>query len=299
MRFSCNVCGENNQFPQEDLGRENPSCVSCGSNVRLRGFLRMLALELFGVALPLPDFPRVRGLRGIGLSDSEVYTALLAERFDYRNTFYHREPRFDITNPPPEEFGQYDFVLSAEVFEHVPPPVEAALANAFRLLKPHGVLLMSVPYSLEATTTEHFPQLYEFGFGQIADKTVLLNRTRDGQLQLFDNLIFHGGPGVALEMRQFSETELKRSLIAAGFTGVRIYSEDHPSFGVIWSGACSLPIAARKGEFSTSFEATRDIMEEWWTLKEKFDHMKQENVDAMETLNRSRWFRLGRKLRLL
>lgn len=249
-------------------------------------------MELFGVNLAAPDFPRVKSLRGIGTSDENWYANRLAEKFDYRNTFYDREPRFDIANPPEEEFGKYDFLISSEVFEHVPPPVEAAFSNAFRLLKPTGVLVLTVPYSIEPSPTEHFPGLHQFGLVQLGGRTVLVNRTRSGELQVFDNVVFHGGRGSTVEMREFTEESLKALLARAGFSDIRIYSGDYEPFGIVRSEAWSLPIAARQGPPSLSFDATRDIVEEWRDLKLKFNA-------GMASLNRSLWFRVGRKLGLL
>ncbi len=42
----------------------------------------------------------------------------LENRYKFRNTFYHSEPKLDILNPSPSDFGAYDFVISSEVFEH-------------------------------------------------------------------------------------------------------------------------------------------------------------------------------------
>ena len=108
--FTCNLCGKANRRTAAELGRENRSCSSCGSTVRVRGLVRALALELFGTNLILPDFPRVKSIRGIGTSDTAQYAPLLAEKFDYRNTFFDRAPQFDITGPPEGECGQYDFI---------------------------------------------------------------------------------------------------------------------------------------------------------------------------------------------
>ena len=60
----------------------------------------MLSCELFGAALALPDFPRVKAIRGIGLSDF-FYDERLARKLDYRNSFYHKEPKFDIVHLDP------------------------------------------------------------------------------------------------------------------------------------------------------------------------------------------------------
>lgn len=289
-QFVCNVCGTPNPAPSGGFDRERPTCTSCGSNVRMRGLLHALSTELFGASLTLPEFPRVKALRGLGLSDSVQYADALAARFDYRNTFFHREPYFDITQIDDAGCGRYDFLLASEVFEHVPPPPERAFTNAFRLLREGGVLLFTVPYSLDAATAEHFPALHEHGLAEVGGRTVLVNRTASGDLQVFENLAFHVSfGGRALEMREYSESALKALLDAAGFTDVRIFSENYAPFGIVHSEACSLPIAARKGAFGLSRAATRDLVEEWRGLKQKFDA-------DIRRLGKSWWFRIGRKI---
>jgi SAM-dependent methyltransferase len=256
--------------------------------VRVRGLLHTLSQELFGTSLPLTEFPRVKSLRGLGTSDSESYAERLENRFDYRNTFLHREPRFDIANPAEDEFGRYDFLLSSEVLEHVLSPVEAAFQNACRMLKPSGVFVFTVPYSLEATTMERFGQLHDFGLAQLSDRTLLVNRTPQAEVQVFDNLVFHGGGGSTLEMREFSEAGLKSLLAAAGFTDVRIDSRDYPEFGIVRRNSWSLPIAARKGPFAFSKDAVRDLAEQY-----------RDSQKRLEALMRSPVVRLACKLRLL
>jgi hypothetical protein len=78
---------------------------------------------------------------------------------------------------------------------------------------------------------------------------VLVNRRRDGSLEVFENLAFHGGHGSTLEMRLFAETALRSILMDAGFTGVHFAAENWPEYGVDHPGTWSLPIAARKGCF--------------------------------------------------
>jgi SAM-dependent methyltransferase len=291
--FTCNICGTRGRTSREQLGRELASCEVCGSSVRTRALIHALCLELFGIPLALADFPRVKSLRGMGLSDPNQFAEGLARKFDYRNTFYDREPRFDIARPPEEEFGKYDFLISSEVFEHVPPPAEAPFRNAFRLLKPDGVLLLTVPYSLEPASKEHFPDLDQFGLARVGERLLLVNRTREGQVQVFDDLVFHTGWGEpSLEMRQFTESGLKEMLMATGFAQIRFCSEDYAPFGVVHAEAWSLPVAARKGQFALSADAIRDVVREWRDLKLKFDA-------EMKRLDRAFWFRLGRKLGFL
>jgi len=280
-QFTCNVCGRRGRPPEKGRNPEDPTCSGCGSNVRTRDLLRALSQELFGASLTLAAFPRIKSLRGIGIGDSEVYAGRLEEKFGYHNTFFHREPRLDIAHPPESEFGQYDFAVSSEVFEHVVPPAEAAFQNVCRLLRPNGVFVFTVPYSLEESTVEHFPELHEFAVARLGEGHVLVNRTREGKVEVHENLVFHGGPGSTLEMRVFSECDLRRLLAGAGFGEVRIYGEDCPEFGIVRDGPCSLPLAARKAEFAFGVDATRELLEQW------------------NGLMRSRWLRLGAKLGLM
>ncbi len=62
---------------------------------------------------------------------------------------------------------------------------------------------------------------------------MLLNRTADGRLETFDNLVFHGGPGSTLEMRVFSEQDLITNCRAAGFSQIAV-AEDYAPYGIIW-----------------------------------------------------------------
>src|SRR5260370_13947144 len=101
-------------------------------------------MELFGNTVVLAKFPKLKAIRGLGLSDQPRYASILAEKFDYTNTFYDREPRFDISESHPKLTGTYDFILLADVLEHIAPPVECALQQACRLLKPYGFLGITV-----------------------------------------------------------------------------------------------------------------------------------------------------------
>jgi SAM-dependent methyltransferase len=240
--------------------------------------LRALSEELFGASVPLDSFPCMNSLRGLGISDSDSYATILREKFDYTNTRFHRAPKFDIADPGTGESGSYDFLIASEVFEHVVPPVETAFRNAWRLLKPNGLMIFTAPYSLEATTVEHFPDLHEHTVAQLGEQMVLVNRTREGQVQVFENLIFHGGSGATLEMRKFTEAGLRNLFIAAGFQSVRIFGEDYAPFGIVRNENCSLPFAARKGEFAFSRENAAEMIENWHRLRLR------------------KWIRLGDKL---
>jgi GT2 family glycosyltransferase len=245
LKYRCNICGRACKTPVVDLGREKPSC-ECSSTVRSRSIVHLLSKELFGRSLALPDFPVRPDLHGWGMSDAG-YSDLLLKKIGYTNTFYHQEPRFDISAPlDPSLEGTLDFLISTEVFEHIAPPVSRSFENARRLLKPTGVFIFTVPYTLNPSTSEHFPDLHDY---EVINRTganpILKNITHDGREQVFDNLVFHGGSGATLEMRVFSKTGLMAELEQAGFVNIRICSEPCWEFGIYWQDPWSLPIAAR------------------------------------------------------
>lgn len=249
VRFRCNICGRDNTCPRDRLERETPSCDGCGSTLRVRSIIGLLTRELFGELRPLVELPMRKDIRGIGLSDQGEYATRLARVVDYTNTYYHQEPRLDITQVGDDLAGTCDFVLSSEVFEHVLAPVSRAFDGARRLLKPGGLLVVTVPYALEfAHTREHFPDLYKWCLeGDKFTGFRLRNQRRDGVEEVFEDLVFHGGPGSTLEMRLFSRESLLAELRAAGFTDVRIADEDLPEIGVHWPCHWSLPVVARAG----------------------------------------------------
>lgn len=289
LEFTCNLCGQPSRVAREGLDRESPTCPTCSSNLRTRGLIRALSLEIFGANLALPDFPRVKSIRGLGIGDSPTYAGRLAEVFDYRNTFFAREPRLDITAPPEGELGAYDFIVSSEVFEHVLAPVEQAFEAAFRLLKPHGVLLLTVPYTFAAAPTEHFGKLNQFGLAQVGDRVLLVNRTAEGKIEVHEDLVFHfGSGGPVLEMREFSESGLRSILADSGFLELRIYSENDEAFGIVNAESWSLPIAARRGSFVFARDAAGEVLEQWAALRKQC----REWAGAF-------WVRLGGKLGLV
>lgn len=247
MIYRCNICGATNDTDPAAMGREEPDCQGCGSTLRMRAMIGLLACELFGAPLAIADFPVRKDIRGVGLSDWDEYAKRLTERLDYTNTYYHQPPRLDITDIPDDQAGSCDFIISSDVFEHVLPPVSLAFRGARRLLKPGGMLLLSVPYMLEQHTThEHFPDLHEWSLQQgEPGQWQLLNRTKDGREQRFSDLVFHGGPGSTLEMRLFARQALLDELADAGFHDVRIADEAMPEIGVLWSVTWSLPVIAR------------------------------------------------------
>lgn len=242
--FCCNVCGTGNGSTIHELTRERITCSHCGSSVRFRAMVHLVTSELLGAPVALHAMRRRGDVAGIGLSDAWSYAHRLARKFDYVNTFYHAEPRLDITDVGDRHLGRYDFITSSDVFEHVRPPVALAFANARRMLKPGGKLILTVPFTLAAETIEHYPDLHDYVVHETDGRFTLVNRTREGVTQTFADPVFHGGPGSTLEMRVFSRRALERALLAAGFARVRLAAEAYLPFGIHWADPCSAPIVA-------------------------------------------------------
>jgi len=244
VRFQCNICGSHNEVPSEQVGRETSSCSKCQSTVRMRSIIHLLSKEIFGESMVIGDMPRRPDLQGIGMSDWETYAKRLSKVFAYKNTYYDTKPHLDITDPDPELFGTLDFLISSDVYEHVAPPVSIAFENALKLLKPNGVFIFSVPFSLDETV-EHFPDLYDFDIAGSGDSSVLTNTTKSGERQEFKDLVFHGGRGATLEMRVFGKDHLISQFVNAGFREPEICEEPYAQFGIDFPQLWSLPMVAR------------------------------------------------------
>lgn len=212
----------------------------------MRAVVHTLSLELFGESLPIECFPRRPDCTGIGFSDWFEYANRLANMTSYRNTYYHQEPRLDITAIPSDLEGTADFVICSDVLEHVAPPVSVAFCNLRKLLKPTGVAVLSVPYLAEGDTTiEHFPELFHWRLDRTADGYRLENTTRDGRRQVFSNVVMHGGDGATVEMRIFTRRSLIRELRYAGFTQITLHAAPEPRFGIHWPTPLSLMVSAK------------------------------------------------------
>jgi SAM-dependent methyltransferase len=268
--------------------------------VRIRALIRLLSLELFGESLVLAEFPRLKAIRGLGMTDQEGYARILADKFDYTNTYYDREPRFDFTESHEQLAGMYDFILSADVLEHIAPPVERALDEVCRLLKPSGFFGVTIYCNPDDRMREHFPELHEYRVVQMGNSTVLINRRRDGTLEIKeDNLVLHGGSGATLEMREFGITELKSKLLASGFHDVLFLNENVPESGILFDHDVSQPLIARKEAFVMNVAARRQLVD-LWSAAGMQAQQERERAEALagqiRLASQSRWLRLGRML---
>lgn len=243
--FRCNVCGVMCRTPIEKLEREGSHCPRCDCTMRYRAVVHHLSIALFGRSLCIDEFPAsAQTLTGIGMSDSPRYAKRLAARLRYTNTYYHKAPRLDVLDPPREYLGRLQFILSSDVLEHVAPPIDRAFANLHAMLVAGGTLVLTVPFAVDGDTIEHFPELHDYRIERRRARPVLVNHTRDGRVQEFRNLVFHGGPGSTLEMRLFSEGALQRHLHDAGFRDICVHRDPAFESGIYWPHPWSVPITA-------------------------------------------------------
>ena len=248
LHYSCNICSAPNTALAASLERESGACSSCGANVRFRSVAAVLTKHLFGDVVALGDIAANQAICGVGMSDASCYADRLAAKFNYTNTYFHCQPHLDVTAPEAHWMGKQDFVIASDVFEHLEPPIQRAFDKMYALLKPNGIAVFSVPYTFEAESREHFPNLHSFTIQQeSADAWVLNNVARDGEVEQFRDLVFHGGPGSTLEMRLFSLAALNRHFTAAGFIDVRVHSEPYFEHGIFWLHPWSVTISAKRG----------------------------------------------------
>jgi hypothetical protein len=227
---SCNICG-GTDFTEPDGSAAAPICRGCRSSVRFRLVAAAISQYVFGNSSPLIEQKARSELQGVGLSDFQGYAALLSQKTNYTNTFFHREPRLDVANPS-DTFAGLDYLIASDVFEHIEPPASRAFAGAFKVLKSGGVLIMSVPITRGSQTIEHFPRLRKYALVNLDDEYLILNKNRAGKLEIYSDLRFHGGAGTTLEFRVFSEIHVLEQLRSAGFTRVNRFAPSFPQYNI-------------------------------------------------------------------
>lgn len=250
IKFICNITGHDVCLTLEErnIGREGVTYKN--QNSRFRSIIYLIALELFGDIIPLIDFPLMKDIKCMGMSDNNFLASSLGNKFDYVNTFYHTEPYLNIYDCN-DYFDKYDIIISSDVFEHINPypGLDIAFKNLYKMLKPDGFVIFSVPFNYENQTLEHFPNLYNYKIVEEENKYILYNETINGTTEIFDNLVFHGGPGSTLEMRVFCYDDLISRFHKAGFSSIKVIDLENPDlkkYGILWENKCSLTMLIKK-----------------------------------------------------
>jgi hypothetical protein len=183
------------------------------------------------------------------------------------------------------------------------------------LLKPNGFLCVTVPSAPgDVDTVEYYPDLHAYSIVELGGEHVLINRKRDGSIEIHQNLEFHGGPGATLVMRQFSMRDLEPRLRAAGFSDVSFLDHDIEPSGIFLAGPWAHPLIARKGVFELPVEipeppvvpaadpSVADALEDRILQMHKEKENLERRIAALESQLRvtfdSRWLKLGKRLGL-
>lgn len=126
--------------------------------------------------------------------------------------------------------------------------MQPAFDNLQRILRPGGFTVFTVPWAPDGHTREHYPNLHEWKIIERENRRVLINRTRDGIIEEFENPVFHDGAGQVLEMRLFSQNDLVAHFRNAGFEQVEIAAvEENLEYGIAWEPWSRGLVARKKG----------------------------------------------------
>ncbi len=241
----CSICGNSYEINTNWNAREGHLCGHCGASGRSQAIAHLVATEIFQRKIPLEKIKPRKDIKIIGLSDGRIYADILSKIANYTNSFFHQEPFLDITAPPAKWENEFDGLISADVFEHVIGEPSAAFAGAFKIIKPGGCLILTVPFINEGPYIEHYPGITGYTSEQRDGKWIAHIQYSDNRMVTDYTPRFHGGPGKTLEVRLFNRARIEEELIRAGFVDIKFYDANIPEFGVNWSRP-SRPITARK-----------------------------------------------------
>jgi SAM-dependent methyltransferase len=153
MTGRCNICGWEGTFLHPELSREGNLCGNCSASSRHRMVIYALA-AVFGLEdTPMYAWPNARQIRILESSARGSYPSILGDKFDYYGTEYDPGKIAQGTDPRSYadfqklhyEDGSFDVVIASDVFEHVRQD-EAGYREINRVLKPGGILILTVPY---------------------------------------------------------------------------------------------------------------------------------------------------------
>jgi len=255
---NCPLCAHRYTFDQDSERREGPLCPKCNISGRASAIINALSNFVGQENIALVNHPLNKDVSIIGLSDSPRYAQYLADKYNYTNTYFHKEPYLDIRFPAEEHRGKYDVVISTEVFEHVLGDVTLAFDGAHSLLKPGGIFIFTVPFVNNGAHKEHYPGLVDYNSREVDGKWVADLEFDTGVVQTDESPIFHGGPGITLEVRLFTRDSVLEYISAAGFIDIEVQDKNYPELGIKW-GLASRLITAKKS--SNSFVNSNDSEE--------------------------------------
>ena len=128
----------------------------------------------------------------------------------------------------------------------------------------------------------------------LGQSMVLINRRRDGALEIREDLVFHGGSGATLEMREFGIPALQSELSAAGFRECQFLTDNVPEIGILFDHDVSQPLIARKDPFAMTKHAAHQLAGQWLE-REQARERAERLAGQVRAASASKWFRLGQE----
>ena len=174
------------------------------------------------------------------MSDHPGFFAHFAAKFDVSNSYHHKFPFCDLFSVPDEAIGQFEFVVCSDVLEHVAGSPLAAVEGLWKLLKPGGFAVITVPVGGSRETLEYYPGLSEF---EIHEGPLVRWKDHEGIERVDPNPEMHGGDGLVLAFRRYGKNDFEGVLRCARFINI----EEGPLNPLL--GVWPLPDARQGGVF--------------------------------------------------
>ena len=162
---SCTICGYSGSFEKKAPSfREGYQCQSCKASLRYQGQASAI-VSVYGAnhAFTLQELINEGRFQSLSIYEPGVagpFRELFSSVLDYKNSFYWDDvalgkTREGIECQSLEELTYYDerfdLIVSSDILEHVRKPW-VAFAEIFRVLKPGGSHVFSIPLHLPMPT---------------------------------------------------------------------------------------------------------------------------------------------------
>ena len=241
IKGQCNICGWSGEFFRPEMDREGTMCRNCSSTSRHRAVAHIVGQILRQGSLPVFQWPGDKSVRILESSARGPHPVMFAEKFDYFAVEY--DPAKIARGKHPREYADFqnlhfedamfDLVVASDVFEHVRKD-EDGYRQIYRVLKPGGSFIMTVPYDHDRPET-----------------IVRVDTSGKEDVHLMEPE-YHGGGGHTLTYRNYGRdllALLHRIGYAVGHISLYV-----PAFAITRQSV----IIARKGEFVELFDGALD-----------------------------------------
>jgi SAM-dependent methyltransferase len=235
----CNICGWTGEFFKPEMGREGAMCRNCSATSRHRAIAYVVG-QVFGQGPhPVFEWTQNKSVKILESSARGSYPVMFTEKFDYYATEF--DPKKIAEGKQPRAYADFqklhyadatfDMVIASDVFEHVRKD-EDGYKEIYRVLKPDGSFVMTVPYDHQR------------------EKTIVRVDTSGEQDKHVLEPEYHGGGGHTLTYRNYGR-DLLSTLHRIGYA-VGHMALDVPSCGITHQSV----IIGRKGDYVDLFDAT-------------------------------------------